>query len=235
MPRVLLVEDDRRIADFVRRGLEADGYVVDWAHDGSLGLDYARQGAYPLIILDRILPGMDGLELCRTLRAERCASLILMLTARDALSDKIEGLKQGADDYLTKPFAFDELLARMEALLRRASAEADGKPEVLKVGDLSVSLATKLARRGEREIALTAREFAVLEYLMHHPGTVISRARLLSNIWGFNFDPDTKVLDVCISYLRRKIDVAGQPSLIRTVRGFGYQVGDGRPEGPGQI
>jgi DNA-binding response OmpR family regulator len=222
MSRILLVEDDERIVGFIKRGLEAEGYVVDLANSGEDALAMVRETPYSLIILDRVLPGIDGLEVCRVLQRERHKNLVLMLTAKDSLQDKVEGLKGGADDYLTKPFAFDELIARMEALLRRGpSATQD---PMLKVGDLVLDPLSKKVWRGKREIALTAKEFRLLTYLMSHPGAVISRTRLLNNVWDLSFDPDTKVVDVYIRYLRRKIDSTEEKPLIKTVRGFGYVI-----------
>ena len=222
MSRILLVEDDERIVGFIKRGLEAEGYVVDLANNGEDALAMGRDTPYSLIILDRVLPGIDGLEVCRILRRERRENLVLMLTAKDSLQDKVEGLKGGADDYLTKPFAFDELIARMEALLRRRPSAAPDP--VLKVGDLILDPLSKKVWRGEREISLTAKEFRLLGYLMSHPGAVISRTRLLDNVWDLSFDPETKVVDVYIRYLRKKIDCEGEPPLIKTVRGFGYVI-----------
>jgi two-component system, OmpR family, response regulator len=221
--RLLLVEDDPRIASFLQRGLAAEGYGVDLVRDGVEGLERATAGAYTLIVLDYMLPGLDGLEVCARLRKAGCRSLILMLTAKDGLQDKIAGLKGGADDYLTKPFAFDELLARIEALLRRGS-RADPSAAVLEVGDLKLDHGAKTVLRGGTKIELTAKEFALLAYLMENAGTVVSRAKLLSNVWGMNFDPGTKVVDVYIRYLRRKIDGDGSEPLIQTVRGFGYKI-----------
>lgn len=223
MSRILLVEDDARIVGFIKRGLEAEGYSVDLASEGNQALAMARDNAYQLIVLDRMLPGRDGMDICRTLRAEKVDTLVLMLTAMDSVVDKIEGLKCGADDYLTKPFAFDELLARMEALLRRAPSANVAEP-VLRVGELSLDSRTKKAWRNEREIALTAKEYALLAYLMAHPGTVVSRSRLLDNVWGIDFDPGTKVVDVYIRYLRCKVDGSGETPMIKTVRGFGYMM-----------
>lgn len=222
MPKILLVEDDDRITGFIKRGLEAEGYLVKLASSGEDGLAMALKERYDLIILDRVLPGIDGLEVSRALQRERMESLILMLTAKDSLQDKIEGLKGGADDYLTKPFAFDELIARMEALLRRGSSEAT--EPVLKVANLILDPVSKKVWRGEREISLTAKEFKLLTYLMSHPGAVISRARLLNNVWDLGFDPQTKVVDVYIRYLRSKIDRDDEAPLIKTVRGFGYVI-----------
>lgn len=222
--KVLLVEDDPRIARFVKRGLEAEGYAVDVADNGEDGLELCRSGDYPLVILDRMLPGLDGIELCQALRRERRDTLILMLTAKDALQDKVEGLHAGADDYLTKPFAFDELLARLQALRRRASRQAEEPEALLQVADLVLDPATRKAKRGEREIVLTVKEYALLHYLMQNAGKVMSRARLLNHVWGYSFDPGTKVVDVYIRYLREKIDEGEERPLIKTVRGFGYML-----------
>ena len=224
--RVLLVEDDPRIVSFLQRGLQAEGYSVEVARDGRKGLDLARREEFALIILDRMLPEIEGLEVCARLREEGSRSLIMMLTARDELQNKVDGLKRGADDYMTKPFALDELLARLEALLRRGRDEgaAAAPPQVLQVGDLRLDLGTKAVRRGGRRIDLTAKEFALLAYLMANAGTVVSRAKLLSNVWGMNFDPGTKLVDVYIRYLRRKVDEDEAEPLIQTVRGFGYMV-----------
>jgi DNA-binding response OmpR family regulator len=223
MTKVLLVEDDPRIARFVRRGLEAEAYVVDVAGRGVEALARCREIDYPLIILDRMLPDMDGLDVCRSLRDAGHGACVLMLTAKDARQDKVDGLRVGADDYLTKPFAFDELLARMQALLRRGPYQTAGAP-VLRVADLTLDPASRKVARANRQIALTAREFALLNYLMANAGTVVSRTKLLANVWAYGFDPGTKIVDVYIRYLRRKIDAAGEKPLIRTVRGFGYSI-----------
>ncbi len=222
MSKILLVEDDDRIIGFIKRGLEAEGYLVDLAKNGEDALAMVRANPYSLVILDRMLPGIDGLEVCRVLQREQRGNLFLMLTAKDSLQDKVEGLKGGADDYLTKPFAFDELIARIEALLRRSPAAAPDP--MLKVGDLTLDPVGKKVRRGEREIKLTAKEFRLLAYLMSHPDAVLSRTRLLNNVWDLSFYPETKVVDVYIRYLRQKIDVAGEKPLINTVRGFGYVI-----------
>ncbi len=224
MANVLLIEDDARIASFVRRGLEAEGYRGDLADNGDDALVLAQENAYPLVILDRMLPGLDGIDVCRSLRRAGSDSMILMLTAKDALQDKLDGLNSGADDYLTKPFAFDELLARMNALLRRGPYRDDVKQ--LRVGDLVLDAADHTVRRGERQIALTAKEFALLDFLMRNAGKVVSRARLLSNVWGYSFEPGTKVVDVYIRYLRQKIDEGEERPLIHTIRGFGYKLVD---------
>jgi two-component system, OmpR family, response regulator len=224
MSKVLLVEDDPRIAGFISRGLSAEGYLVDVAKSGREALEFSAENDYPLVILDRMLPGMDGLGVCHELRKQGSNSMILMLTAKDALQDKLDGLAGGADDYMTKPFAFDELLARLHALLRRAPySEAE---EELRVGDLVLRSADHVVRRGDRNIDLTAKEFALLSYLMRNAGKVVTRARLLNNVWGYNFEPGTKVVDVYIRYLRKKVDDGEEHTLIHTVRGFGYRIAD---------
>ncbi|MGQ7792440.1 response regulator transcription factor [Faunimonas sp. B44] len=227
MTRVLLVEDDPRIARFIARGLAAEGYRVDHASGGREALALAEEAPYPLVILDRMLPGMDGAALCRTLRDNGADSMVLMLTARDSLADKIEGLAAGADDYLTKPFAFDELLARLQALMRRAPYREEAG--ILAVGDLVLDPEARTVRRGPRAIELTAKEFALLHYLMRNPGKALSRARILSNVWGYSFEPGTKLVDVYVRYLRAKLG-DGDAALIRTVRGIGYCLA--APDGP---
>jgi len=225
--RLLLVEDDQRIVSFLQRGLRAENYSVEVARDGAAGLELARSGEFALVILDRMLPGLGGLEICARLREEGSNSLILMLTAKDGLQDKITGLKSGADDYLTKPFAFGELLARIEALLRR-KGETSPVAANLQVGDLALDPSAKTVRRGGRQIDLTPKEFALLAYLMSNAGVVVSRQTLLANVWGMNFDPGTKVVDVYIRYLRLKVDRDSDTPIIRTVRGFGYTMPDGK-------
>jgi two-component system OmpR family response regulator len=220
--RLLLVEDDPRIVSFLKRGLDAEGYQVDVARNGREALDMARAETFALILLDRMLPIIDGLTVCAKLREDGMRSRILMLTAKDRIEDKVEGLRGGADDYLTKPFAFDELLARIDALLRRS--DLPDSPSVLAVGDLRMDLAAKTVWRQGQLISLTAKEFRLLAYLMTNAGEVVSRARLLSDVWGLSFDPGTKVVDVYVRYLRRKIDGDSPHSLIRTVRGFGYVI-----------
>ncbi|MBV1796396.1 response regulator transcription factor [Siccirubricoccus sp. G192] len=226
MARILLVEDDPRIADFVQRGLEAEGHLVEVASDVPDGLARALAADHDLLVLDRMLPSGDGLGLCRALRGRGLTTPVLLLTARNALSDKIEGLRGGgADDYLTKPFAFDELVARVEALVRRGRIAAGPGPEpALRVGDLELDPRTRRARRGGREIELTAKEFALLEFLMLSKGQAVSRSRLLANVWGYGFDPGTKVVDVYIRYLRQKLDEGEAMPLIHTMRGFGYRL-----------
>ncbi len=222
MTKILLVEDDHRIADFLKRGLKAEGFVVDVAVNGEEALQLCRDHEYPLVILDVMLPIVSGIEVCKTLRRENKQSLVLMLTAKDSLQDKIEGLRGGADDYLTKPFAFDELLARIAALLRRQPYKDTGG--AISVGDLRLDPATRSAQRGARQIELTAKEFALLQFMMENPGRVLSRNRILSNVWEHNSETYTNVVDVYVRYLRRKVDHDGEEPLIRTVRGAGYMI-----------
>jgi len=222
MTKILLVEDDQSIVGFLKRGLEAESFVVDVAVDGEQALQLCRDHDYALVILDVMLPAIDGIEVCRNLRRQKKQCLILMLTAKDSVQDKIEGLHSGADDYLTKPFAFDELLARIGALLRRAPYSE--RTTVLTVGNLVLDPATRRVRRGEREIELTAKEFVLLNYLMANAGTVVSRSRILSNVWEHNSDTYTNIVDVYVRYLRRKVDENGETQLIRTVRGVGYMM-----------
>jgi two-component system, OmpR family, response regulator len=223
MAKILLVEDDPRIASFVTRGLKAEGHTLDIAGDGQSAMSMMRKAEYPLVILDRMLPDFDGVTICRQMRSEAIPSRVLMLTAKDALGDKIEGLNAGADDYLTKPFAFDELVARVEALLRRAP-DIRFDP-VLQVADLMLDPTTRQVTRAGRAIKLTAKEFGLLRYLMEHPGAVLSRTQILNNNWGYGFDPGSKVVDVYIRYLRTKIDGPDEAPLIHTVRGAGYRLG----------
>lgn len=220
--KVLVVEDDRRIASFLERGLAAEGYQVSVENDGRDGLERARQDDFELIILDRMLPYVDGLEVTRLLREERRPAMILMLTAKDSLADKIEGLKGGADDYLTKPFAFDELLARLVALRRRRS-EIDHESQLV-IGPLTLDPQSRRVSRDGEPISLTVREFDLLRYLMSNPDKVVSRQRLLNSVWEYGYDPGTKIVDVYVRYLRAKIDTEGSPSLIQTVRGVGYMM-----------
>ncbi|HEV2517638.1 MAG TPA: response regulator transcription factor [Devosia sp.] len=220
--KVLVVEDDRRIASFLERGLAAEGYQVSVENDGRDGLERARQDDFELIILDRMLPYVDGLEITRLLREEKRPAMILMLTAKDSLADKIEGLKGGADDYLTKPFAFDELLARLVALRRRRS-EIDHERQLV-IGPLTLDPQSRRVSRDGEPISLTVREFDLLRYLMSNPDKVVSRQRLLNSVWEYGYDPGTKIVDVYIRYLRAKIDTEGAASLIQTVRGVGYMM-----------
>jgi DNA-binding response OmpR family regulator len=217
---ILIVEDDRRIASFLERGLAAEGHRVGVEYDGRDGLERLRTDPFDLVVLDRVLPYLDGLEMCHVLREERRDVLVLMLTAKASLEDKIAGLKGGADDYLTKPFAFDELLARITALERRRTGIDHER--TLALGPLTLEPMARRVTRDGTAISLTAREFDLLHYLMSNAGRVVSRQRLLSSVWDIGYDPGTKIVDVYIRYLRAKIDAPGAPSLIETVRGVGY-------------
>lgn len=219
--RILVVEDEKSIARFIRQGLEEAGYAVDVAEDGQEGLQYARVVDYDILVLDIMLPGVDGLELLRVLRREGKKTPALMLTARDTVDDRVQGLDAGADDYLVKPFAFPELLARIRALLRRPPLQAG---TVLQVGDLEMDTSTREVRRGERPVELTPREYAVLEYLMRHPNQVLTRTQIGEHVWNFDFYHESNVIDVYIGYLRRKIEDEGERPLIHTVRGVGYRL-----------
>lgn len=229
---ILVVEDDRRVADFLERGLRAEGHVVHVARTGPDGLALAqrlhrdREAADPptVVLLDVMLPGLSGLEVCQRLRTAQVGLPILMLTALGAVEDRVAGLRMGADDYLPKPFAFEELLARIDALARRAQGEHSPKAEALQVDDLVLDLTTLRARRADQALELTARELALLELLMRHPGRLFSRERILANVWGTHEDPLTNVVDVYIRRLRSKIDDGRARALIHTVRGLGYRL-----------
>lgn len=218
--RVLVVEDQKNVARFLAKGLREQAYAVDVASDGEEGFAMAEVSHYDLIILDLMLPKIDGFEVCRRLRGRGSETPILMLTARDDLISRIEGLDTGADDYLTKPFDFDELLARCRALLRRGSREY--RPPSISVADLELDTNTHLVRRAGREIALTAREFALIEYFLRHPGRAISRIELAENVWGEPIDPFSNTIEVYIARLRKKIDGDSAVKLIHTRRGVGY-------------
>ena len=218
MATVLVVEDEPGIADFIRRGLSYKGYSVQVAHSGEEALELAQERLPDLVILDLMLPGMDGVEVCRRLRAAD-AGPIVMLTARDAVTDKVAGLEAGADDYITKPFAFEELLARVRAALRR---RAPAGVDVLRVGDLVVAPASREVRRGDREIELTAREYDLLEFLARHAGEVVSKETIFEKVWGYDFEIESDAVKVYISYLRKKLNAGGERDLVRSVRGVGY-------------
>ena len=217
--RILIVEDERKIAEFLKKGLKAEGYAVDVAGDGEEGYFLSGTQDYDLMILDLRLPKMDGITLCRTLRAEKFAAPILMLTVRDSVKDKVLGLDSGADDYLTKPFDFEELLARVRALLRkRGAAEATR----LQVDDLVIDLLAHTVERASKAIPLTPKEFALLEYLMRNAGVVVTRAMIAEHVWDVHFDSFTNVIDVSINHLRSKVDRDFPKKLIHTIRGRGY-------------
>jgi DNA-binding response OmpR family regulator len=233
---ILLVEDDRRIADFLLRGLRAEGHRVEHAPDGPHGLAMARDiarrqqqdagtAAEPhVLVLDRMLPGLSGLEVCQTLRAEAVTLPILMLTAMATLDDRVAGLRTGADDYLCKPFEFEELLARLEALARRGRGLRPRQGSLLTVADLVFDRERMRVTRAGRDIALTARELALLELLMSAPGRLFSRERILASVWGTSEDPLTNIVDVYIRRLRAKVDEGFEPALIQTQRGLGYRL-----------
>lgn len=219
--RLLIVEDEKRLADVVAAGLTAEGYGVDVANDGTTGFSMARQNPYDVIILDIMLPGMNGYQVCRKLREAEVRTPILMLTAKDGEHDEADGLDLGADDYLTKPFSFVVLQARIRALLRRSASIA---PTVWEFGDLVIDPAAKTVRRGETDISMTAKEFAVLEYLASRAGEVVSKTEVLEHVWDFAYDGDVNIVEVYISYLRRKLDAPFGRQAITTLRGAGYRL-----------
>lgn len=219
--RILVVDDDRRLCAVIRRGLLEEAYAVDLAYDGEDGEYLAEVNPYDLIILDIMLPVKDGIEVCRELRAKKITTPILMLTAKDAVEDRVKGLDTGADDYLVKPFAFSELLARVRALLRR---EGTSKSPELRVGDLVLNTLTRQVNRGQRPIELTTKEYVILEYLMRHPKVVVTRTMIEEHAWDYDFDSLSNLVDVYIRRLRRKLDTEGEDSLIQTVRGAGYRL-----------
>jgi len=225
--RILFVEDERKVASFIKKGLEAERYAVDVAHDGISGLDFAESYQYDLVILDLMLPGMSGTEVLRSIRRKDANVPILVLTARDSIDDKVKNFESGCDDYLTKPFAFAELLARVKALLRRGAVE---RKSILRAADLTVDLNKRRVTRAGRMIDLTVKEYALLEYLMLNAGQVVSRAMIIEHVWDHSFDSFTNIVDVYIRYLRNKIDEGFEPKLIQTVRGVGYMIKAGDEE-----
>ncbi len=216
--KILVIEDDEEILKFIRRGLAYEGYQVDTAADGSAGLAAARNNPPDLVVLDWMLPGIDGLEVCRRLRAGGNTPIII-LTAKDAMSDRVIGLDMGADDYMTKPFELDELLARIRALLRRSQPT---HPQVLSYADVSLDTGTRQAMRGERVIALTAKEYELLELFLRHPRQVLTRDTIFDQVWGYDFGGESNIIEVYIRYLRQKLETEGEKRLIHTVRGMGY-------------
>lgn len=223
--RILVVEDEERIARFIRKGLEEESYAVDVVPDGPSTFDWIAGAQYDLILLDVMLPGLTGIEVCRILRERGVTTPILMLTARDDVDDRVAGLDAGADDYLPKPFAFKELLARIRALTRRASVQA--MPDtVLELADLKLDTVTHRAKRGRREIELTAKEYALLEYLLRHPRRPLSRTLIREAIWGYDYYGASNVVDVYVRHLRQKLEANGESPLIHTVRGVGYKLDD---------
>ncbi|MBE9528540.1 MAG: response regulator transcription factor [Proteobacteria bacterium] len=216
--RVLVIEDEKKVASFIKRGLEQESYAVDVVHDGIDGQHYAEVNDYDAIILDIMLPGKSGLDVLKEIKEKGVEAPVLLLTARDSVEDRVKGLDVGADDYLTKPFAFEELLARLRVLMRRGGY---GSP-VLKFSDLSLDPATRKAKRGEKEVDLTVKEYALLEYLIRNPDRVLTRTLISEHVWDQAFDSETNVVDVYINHLRAKVDKDVSHKLIHTVRGVGY-------------
>ena len=221
--RVLVIEDEVPLARIVKRGLEAEGFSVDLAHDGETGLDLALHGAHDVAVVDWMLPGRDGPAICRAVRAARRPLAVLLLTARGQLEDRVAGLDSGADDYLVKPFAFEELLARVRALSRRFDVAA-GAADELRIGSLVLDLKAHTARRGEQPLDLTSTEWNLLEYLMRHPGQTLTRQQILDYVWSYERDVQPTLVDVYVSYLRRKLSAPGRPDPLQTVRGVGYRL-----------
>jgi DNA-binding response OmpR family regulator len=221
--RLLLIEDEKKVADFIARGLRAESFAVDVTYDGLAGWKMASGTNYDLIILDLMLPGMNGTDLLRRLRRQSSVAAVLVLTARDATRDKVENFEAGADDYLTKPFAFAELLVRVKALLRRTPAQ---RTHELQVGDLEVNRLTRQVRRGGKRIELTSKEYALLEYLAANAGRVLSRTMIVEHVWDESFENLTNIVDVYVKHLRTKVDDPFTTKLIRTVRGVGYSLDD---------
>ncbi len=223
--RLLLVEDEKKVADFIARGLRAESFAVDVAYDGTTGWSMAAQTPYDLLILDLMLPGLSGTDLLKRLRQQGTPTPVLILTARDATAEKVRNFEAGADDYLTKPFAFAELLVRVKALLRRAPA---ARAQVVRVGDLEVDSLNHQVRRAGEAIDLTAKEYALLEYLAANAGRVLSRTMIVEHVWDESFENLTNIVDVYVKHLRTKIDDPFSTKLIHTVRGFGYTLGNGQ-------
>jgi DNA-binding response OmpR family regulator len=218
------VEDERRLVQVVRKVLEEEGHTVDVAYDGEDGLAMAMEGSHDVIVLDILLPGIDGVEVCRALRGNRVDTPVLLLTALDAVPDRVRGLDAGADDYLPKPFAFQELLARLRALSRRRVQARE--PDRLQTADLVLDLRRRRAERAGKTIELSPKEFALVEFLMRNEGRVVTRTQILDHVWGYDYSPDSNLVDVYVTYLRRKLDRGHDRKLIRTVRGVGYVLGD---------
>jgi len=224
--KILVVEDEERVAQFIQKGLKEEGHAVDVAYDGEDGGFLAEVNDYDLIILDLMLPKKNGLQTCKEIRDHGVNTPVLMLTARDSVEDKVRGLDAGADDYLAKPFAFEELLARVRALLRRQS---ESKTPTLKIADLELDPMSRQVTRSGKAIRLTTKEYALLEYLLRNPKKVLSRTLIGEHVWDMNFDPESNVIDVYVSHLRTKVDKGFEPPLIHTLRGQGYILSDDAP------
>lgn len=221
--RILVADDERSLSDVITKRLKKEGYAVDTVYDGSSALDYLEATAYDLAILDVMMPGMDGFEALRRYRSGGGDAPVIFLTAKDALSDRIQGLDEGADDYLVKPFSFDELLARIRSVLRRAGGNKISN--ILSVDDLVLDLSTGIVKRGERIIELSAKEYALLKYMMSNEGIILSREMLLNHVWDYSYEGQSNMVDVYIRYLRKKIDAESERPLIHTYRGRGYMIG----------
>jgi two-component system, OmpR family, response regulator len=219
--KILVIEDEKKIASFIRKGLEAQGFVVDVSHNGDEGYTLAASHSYDALVLDIMLPGRDGLSILRNLRERKMNVPVILLTARSELNERLQGLNLGADDYLSKPFYIEELIARLQAVVRRASGTS---LSLLEVADLTLNLLTREVKRGDREIELTAREFALLEQLMRSPGRVFSRMQICEQVWNYNFDPGSNLVEVYIQRLRKKVDENAPVKLIETIRGVGYRM-----------
>jgi two-component system, OmpR family, response regulator len=219
--KILVIEDEKKIASFIRKGLEATGFVVDMSHHGDEGFLLATTRPYDAVVLDIMLPGKDGLSILRNLRDRKMSVPVILLTARSELNERLEGLNLGADDYLTKPFFIEELIARLHVVTRRASGATQS---LLAIEDLTVNLLTREVTRGDRKIELTAREFALLESLMRSPGRVLTRAQICEQVWDYNFDPGTNLVEVYVQRLRKKVDEGAPVKLIETIRGVGYRM-----------
>lgn len=222
--KILIVEDEHKIANLIKQGLEQERFVVDVAYDGTSGFDFASSEPFDVIILDRLLPGVDGLEICKKLRAQENHTPILMLTAKGQIMDKVEGLNSGADDYLTKPFAFEELLARIKALVRRPKATLSN---TLQVEDLTLNTDTYEVKRKDKQVILSSKEFALLEYLMRHQNQTLTKEQIINHVWSYEANILPNTVEVFIGYLRNKIDrpFKDKKQLIKTIRGFGYKIG----------
>jgi len=223
--RILIVEDDRKVGAFLQKGLREEQYAVDVCRDGEEAVEWASINSYDVIVLDIMLPKKDGFAVCRELRQKGMLTPILMLTAKDSVEDKVSGLTEGADDYLTKPFSFEELLARIRALLRRTQ---DYKTKVLRVGDLEMDTAKRQAIRAGKQIPLSGKEYALLEYLMRNKGRVVTESMIVEHVWDMNYEGTSNIVNVYINYLRKKIDSEFEVKLVRTIRGHGYTIDENR-------
>lgn len=222
--RILVIEDERKVAGFIRRGLEEERYIVETAEDGQVGLDLALNNVFDAIVLDVMLPKLDGYSVLKALRDSGSVTPVLMLTARSSTEDRVQGLDLGADDYLSKPFHFEELAARLRSILRRSTSE---KTTRIHCGYLALDLVTHFAYHDDKEIELTTKEYALLEYLMRHKDRILSRSMIMQHVWKHNFDPESNIIDVYIKRIRQKIEVAGQSQLITSIRGVGYRMREG--------